>query len=336
MDNKIDFVITWIDDSDEKWLKSKEDTYKKINNQSLVDARNSRYRDMECLKYWFRAVEKNAPWVNKIYFITANQRPEWLNTNNKKLVCVNHEDYMPKSCLPTFNSNAIEANIHKIDGLSEKFVYFNDDMFVINKTRKSDFFKKNLPCDTMVLHPIDPRPNDNKFYVKICNDLEIINKYFDFKEFRKRNFRKCISPKQGKRVIGTIVSCGYSSFRGFRGFHMPISYLKSTFEEVWKKEADILEKTMSFQFRNNIESVNHFLFQYWQFASGTFLQRNANIGKYIEIDNRDLEEVILTKKYKLVCINDGKNISDEEFERSKQKLILMFERKFPEKSTFEK
>lgn len=336
MEDKIDFVVTWVDGRDKEWQKSKEETYKKINNKELVDVRKNRYRDMDCLKYWFRAIEKNAPWVNKIYFITANQRPKWLNTDNEKLVCVNHKDYMPESCLPTFNSNAIEANMHKIKGLSEKFVYFNDDMFIINKVNETDFFRHNLPCDTMAFHPIDPKWNDNKFYVKICNDIEIINKNFDFKKFTKENIGKCISIKQGKRVFGTLLFCTFNSFRGFRDFHMPISYLKSTFEEVWNKEPEVLEKTMSFRFRNNIESVNHWLYQYWQFASGNFHQRKASIGKYIEIEDEDITKTILGKKYKLVCINDGKNITDEEFEKSKKELIMLFEKKFPEKSTFEK
>ena len=70
--NKIDFVVTWVDGSDEKWLKEK-NKYKADKNQ---DASNTRYRDYEIIKYFFRSVEKYAPWVNKIYFITWGHVPK--------------------------------------------------------------------------------------------------------------------------------------------------------------------------------------------------------------------------------------------------------------------
>ena len=117
---KIDFVITWVDDSDLEWREEKA----KFSGE---DTRESKYRDWGLLKYWFRGVEKFAPWVNRVHFVTYGHIPEWLNTECPKLNIVKHDDFIPKEYLPTFSSHTIELNLHRIPGLMEHFSYFNDD-----------------------------------------------------------------------------------------------------------------------------------------------------------------------------------------------------------------
>ena len=82
---------------------------------------------MNIFRYWFRAVERYAPWVNKVFLVTNGKFPDWINPDNPKLVLVKHDDYIPEEYLPTFNSCAIELHLHRIKDLSEHFVYFNDD-----------------------------------------------------------------------------------------------------------------------------------------------------------------------------------------------------------------
>jgi hypothetical protein len=122
---EIDFVLTWVDGSDPVWQaeRAKYDT-------SGITGNNAHYRDWGTLKYWFRSVERFAPWVRKIHFVTCGQVPEWMNTEHPKLNLVNHADYIPAEYLPTFSANPIELNFHRIAGLSEQFVYFNDDTFL--------------------------------------------------------------------------------------------------------------------------------------------------------------------------------------------------------------
>ena len=67
---KIDFVITWVDGSDDRWQKEKQKTRKHLGIVADVDDRKERYRDWDNLQYWFRGVEKYAPWVRKIHFVT--------------------------------------------------------------------------------------------------------------------------------------------------------------------------------------------------------------------------------------------------------------------------
>lgn len=94
------------------------------------------------LQYWFRGVEKFAPWVNRIYFVTWGHIPSWLNLSHPKLKVVRHEEFIPTDYLPTFSSHPIELNLHRIKGLSERFVYFNDDTFLIRPVLQEDFFQK--------------------------------------------------------------------------------------------------------------------------------------------------------------------------------------------------
>ena len=145
---KIDFVLTWVDGSDPDWLAQR----REYQPGRGTDAGESRYRDWDNLQYWFRGVEKFAPWVNKIYFVTWGHVPKWLNTAHEKIQIVKHEDFMAPAYLPTFNINSIELNLHRIKGLSEHFVFFNDDMFLIDSVRPEDFFKNGFPV-TAVLRP---------------------------------------------------------------------------------------------------------------------------------------------------------------------------------------
>ena len=92
-------------------------------------------------KYWFRGIEKNAPWVHNIYFVTWGHLPAWLNTAHPKLHIIKHTDFIPPQYLPTYNSPTIELNLHRIPGLSENFVYFNDDGFLIRPVTPQHFFK---------------------------------------------------------------------------------------------------------------------------------------------------------------------------------------------------
>jgi hypothetical protein len=103
----------------------------------------NRYRDSEELRYSLRSLVQNAPWVRHIYIITDNQIPYWLNLESNRLTVLSHEDiFLNKSHLPVFSSPAIEANIHRIPGLSKKFIYFNDDVFLGSRVLPEDFITR--------------------------------------------------------------------------------------------------------------------------------------------------------------------------------------------------
>ena len=124
----IDFVLPWVDGADLDWLaqKRKYENSGEPMSKSDADANaDCRYRDFGLMRYWFRSVERYAPWVRKVFFVTCGQKPEWLDESCPRLRLVNHADYIPADYLPTFQSNTIELNLHRIPGLSERFVLFN-------------------------------------------------------------------------------------------------------------------------------------------------------------------------------------------------------------------
>ncbi len=333
---KIDFVIMWVDGNDPKWQKERS----KYNPDSNADGSIYRYRDFNLLKYWFRGVEKFAPWVNKIHFVTWGHVPDWLDTNNKKINIVRHEDFIPKEYLPTFNANTIELNLHRIKNLSDNFVLFNDDVYLIKKTKKSDFFYGNIPKDLAALNVHCPKKSLISQYFGI-NDVNIINEHFDFKSSIKNNLLKWLNIKNGSKNFRTICLLGCPRFPGFYQQHIANSYNKKTLQEVWEKEREILHNTCLNKFRTTVD-VNQWLFKEWQIASGNFKPRSIKFGKSFYIDRDGIDKVnkkvtnyIKKQKGKIISINDGK-MTEEDFFKIVADLEKSFNTTLSEKSSFEK
>ncbi|QGH70077.1 stealth conserved region 3 domain-containing protein [Pseudactinotalea sp. HY158] len=125
----IDVVYTWVDDTDLAW-QQRRNTLRDSDNAGLHHEATSaaRFRNRDELRYSLRSLEEYAPWVRNVYLVTAGQRPAWLRSDSDRLTVVDHEEIFPDpSVLPTFNSHAIEANLHRIEGLSEHYLYLNDD-----------------------------------------------------------------------------------------------------------------------------------------------------------------------------------------------------------------
>lgn len=332
MENKIDFVIAWVDGNDPKWKEEREKHY-----VGHGDNRSIRYRDWNNLNYWFRAVEAYAPWVNKIYFVTYGHIPEWLNTKNEKLVIVNHKDFIPNEYLPTFSANVIELNLHRIQGLSEQFVYFNDDVFIMNKTNPEDFFINGKPCDSAILSPAIQKNKDAIGTMEL-NNMAIINTYFNKNDQIKKKPFNWFNIKYGfEHGIKNILLSPWNSFTSFYEFHVSVNFLKSTFQEVWKKEYEELNEVCKHKFRDFKLDLNQWLMRDWQLASNNFVVRNANFGKLYTLDNNtDVSKILKNNKHKVVCLNDSEEIEDKKFVELKEKIIHCFEKRLPQKSSFEK
>jgi len=328
--NKIDIVIIWVDGNDPEWQKTK----KKYSPNNSDDSRTIRYREWDNLQYIFRGIEKFAPWVNKVHFVTCGHLPSWLNTESKKLHIVNHKDFIPAEFLPTFSANPIETNLHRIKGLNEQFIYFNDDTFLTDYVKKTDFFINGKPCDAAIENPIVPCGNDIIDYI-LLNNMEILNKYFDKKEVQRKKISNWFNYKYGLYNFKTLSLLQWKKFVGLRYSHLPSSLLKSTMKKVWDLEKDILTNTGYNKFRSK-NDVNQYLFTNYQMLSGNFVPRKCSIGKFFAIgnDRTKLIKAISNQKYKMICLNDGTNIDD--FEKAKTEIINAFETILPEKSSFEK
>ncbi len=139
----IDVVYTWVDGADPAWRAQKAQFLGVDAPDSGIDedtADLARFQSHDELRYSLRSIEQYAPWVRHIYLVTEGHRPSWLVDDHAKLTVVPHKAIIDAQFLPTFNSHVLEAHLHRIAGLSEHYVYFNDDVLLSRPLQPSDFF----------------------------------------------------------------------------------------------------------------------------------------------------------------------------------------------------
>lgn len=340
---KIDFVITWVDGNDLAWRaeKQKWEALEKGANSTSEEANTEcRYRsDDEMLRYWFRGVEKYAPWVNKIHFVTCGQRPDWLNENDARINLVNHEDFIPVNYLPTFNANTIELNFHRISGLSEKFVYFNDDAFLLQHVEPGFFFYDDMPVlDTDLKYP--SFYGYNNWSRLMFNDYCVVNKSFNIGKSVWTHRRKWFNLNAlGIKRAGMNFLCyliNHTLPVGQYG-HFALPHLKSSYVEVWDRHFEIMDNLCIHKFRSD-DQVNQWLLCAWNQAKGCFCPANKkNLGARTWISPSTLDwivDIIQNRKAPQICVND--NVLNVEPERCASEIAKAFESIYPEKSSFEK
>lgn len=328
--SKIDFVLTWVDGADREWQEER----RKYNPAKGADDSAARYRDWDNLQYWFRGVEKFAPWVNRIYFVTCGHVPSWLNAAHPKLKLIRHSDYMDPEYLPTFNINSIELNFHRIPELSDQFVYFNDDMFLLNAVAEEDFFKNGLPRDCCIETALVQDDIRNPFAAMLMNDAALVNMHYSKSQVIKKQWKKWFSPAYGKMALRNLLMLPYRDFSSFKYTHLPSAFLKSTYEQLWKEEREVLDEVCRNRFRTSFD-VNQYVMKYWQYMEGKFVPQSPGIGRFYTIGLHDeqIHSTIRGQQCKMICINDTADVGD--FEEQKRRIIESFESILPEKSSFE-
>lgn len=132
----VDVVITWVDDRAPGYR-----DMLRAHATAVPDLDPARTRDtLETLRYGLRSLERYAPWINHVYLFTCRpQVPAWLDTTHPRLTVVHHDEVIPGDLLPTFNSFAIISHLHLIPGLSQRFLYLEDDMLFLRKVSLADF-----------------------------------------------------------------------------------------------------------------------------------------------------------------------------------------------------
>ncbi len=326
--NNIDFVILWVDGSDPAWLRE----FAAARHLTEEDARAIRYRDTGTLRYWFRSVERFAPWVRRIHFVTWGHLPAWLDTSNPKLNIVRHEDFIPAEYRPTFNSNTIELNINRIEGLAERFVLFNDDTFLCRQAREEDFFRHGLPCDMARLAVVQPSPVAHTIY----NNLTLINALHNQRTVLHSHFGKWFSMKYGlSNLLKSLTLAPWSFFTGIFDTHQPQAYLKSQFDRAWELWPGELDASCRNTFRTTSD-LSHWLVRYDRLCRGEFAPRNFGDCRLADLNDTTLESICNTIRHgtaRMLCINDSEQIAD--FEALTARLQAAFEELLPEKSSYE-
>lgn len=325
-------MITWVDMNDPEW-KKEFDHYRGKTENEKNGVSEARFRDYGFLRYWFRGVEKFAPWVRKIHFVTSSRVPDWLDTDNPKLNIVRHTDYIPQQFLPTYNSVVIERYMHLIPDLADKFVYFNDDFYIINDVSPDRFFLNGLPRDIAIFQY---NPSWSQWYRRIKNNIRLINRNFDKRQVMSQFHDKWFSPLYGTKARMNRLLQPYGKFITLRVPHNAQPYLKSTFDEVWAAEGDELTRTSVNRFRASDDYTPE-LFRTWQICRGNFEPYNTYTDTKmfpLMIRAEKAVQAIAARQYKLVCLND--NVRIRNYDEVMRNIGAAFESILPQKSSFEK
>ncbi|MBP2704797.1 stealth family protein [Microbispora sp. RL4-1S] len=150
IDFPIDAVYTWVDGADPDWRARRDQalssgrTGRPEVRLSELATTEARFTSRDELRYSLRSLLLSAPWINRVWIVTDGQTPSWLDTSHPMIGVVDHKEiFSDPSVLPVFNSHAIETQLHHIDGLSEHFLYLNDDFFLGRPLPAGTFFEGN-------------------------------------------------------------------------------------------------------------------------------------------------------------------------------------------------
>jgi len=232
----IDAVITWVDGTDPSFLKRKS----KYADQSNMESINpTRFNEVGELNFVVKSIFKYAPFIRNIVILTDAQTPEIINASKNwskyyqnKIQLVDHKEVFRDhiDVLPTFNILSIEAMLYKIKGLSEHFIYFNDDVFLIKPTTIEDWFVDGLPVIRGKWEPLPHR----LWYKKI-------DYWFNPSKLKRFGY---------KRLQAYAAQLAGYTKRYFRMYHHPRALLKSQFETYFDHQPHLLKKQISYRFRS--------------------------------------------------------------------------------------
>jgi hypothetical protein len=274
---------------------------------------NRRLSNNNELKYSLRSVELNAQWVNKIYILmNKNKMPSWIKPTDK-IIILEHTDTFPsKKYLPNINSNAIESTIVNIPGLSEHYIYFNDDVFLGKKTKYTDFFT----------------PDGKAIIDKIAKNRT--------KKYIENNFKKM--DNHFKLNLNTKLPSNCNTISK----HIPFPQIKSVVLKFNKEYANYIHQLRSTKRRR----PGNLLYQqiHCPISKYMLLKNKAVIHNFSNkhVDVRSSDKILSTNLKKILrdkpqffCIKDDE---DDHLKRHiiREKLTNFFENYYPEKASFEK
>lgn len=291
VENRIDFIFPYVDADDPKWIEIY-NRYAPKKKETVWDNWSTgmeRFRANDLLKYVFRGIEQNLPWIGHVHLIVMqdSQVPAWID--RKRVHIVHHEDFIPKQFLPTFNSSTIEMFIHRIPGLSEKFIYSNDDVFITSHLNPHDFFVSDSPVFGLV---------KSKYNPNWIGDI------------LRRQDHILISGKDDGIV--------------YRTQHTLTPYLKSTMYTVYDKyKKEILNSCTRFR---EVHNYNQWIFSEYQMMNLEYIN-NPIKSFHTEIKSNNPKILYDYSDYQTVCLNDSKLTTEEDLKLVQSKLNTLFPNK---------
>ncbi|MEU9992596.1 stealth conserved region 3 domain-containing protein [Streptomyces sp. NPDC048045] len=314
IDFPVDAVYTWVDDTDPDW-RARRDVAKKAAGiaDEEADSGDVRFRNRDELRYSLRSLAMYAPWIRNIYIVTDDQTPHWLDTSQPGVRVISHREvFTDTEWLPTFNSHAIESQLHHIDGLSEHFLYFNDDVFLGRPLTPQEFFTSNghtrFFWSPTAVPPAPLSPEDEGYFAAAKNNRALL----------ERDFQR-------------------TATQGF--LHTPHPLRRSVLTEIEEAYPKEIATTASSTFRARTDlSVPSSLHHHYSYLTGrshpsTLSSTFVNAGRY-EHHTR-LSRLLATRSHSVFCIGESPNaeVPADEQDRVLRAFLNAY---FPVPSRFER
>jgi hypothetical protein len=312
IDFEIDMVFSWVDGSDVEFLRERA-----RRMQTYVvgegDESEARYRQIDELKYALRSVHLFAPWVRRIFICTDSPAPSWL-AKHPKVTLVRSEDmFADLSVLPTYNSHAVESQLHRIDGIAEHFLYSNDDMFFGRPLSPDLFFSPGgitrFVEATTRIGLGDTHPGRSGFENAARVNRALLRDRFG--KVTTRHLEHCAAPLR-KSVMAELEAAFPEEFR----------------------------RTAASRFRSATDiSVTNSLYHYFALLTGrAVVQTDARV-KYIETTLKRalpaMKRLLKRRDMDMFCLNDG-SFPEISVEERTTAVIDFLERYFPFPAPWEK
>ncbi|MEU0810001.1 stealth family protein [Streptomyces sp. NPDC005970] len=307
----VDVVYTWVDGQDPAWLRRRAEAAGTAYHEEAANA--ARFISRDELRYSLRSLHQNAPWIRKVFLVTDDQIPSWLNLDAPALRVVSHKEiFADPSVLPTFNSHAIESQLHRIGGLAEHFLYFNDDVFLGRPVTPQDFFHANgltkfFPSPALI-PPGEPSSDDVPVSIAGKNNRALIQAHF-----------------------GTVIAQKMK--------HTPHPLRRSVLEEIETGFATRHRATAGNTFRSMDDlSIASSLHHYYAFHTARAVPGSLRYA-YLDLSHPDtatrLARLLARRDRQVFCLND--TISGEQDIDAQQALLGPFlDAYFPVPSPYEK
>lgn len=318
----IDLVYLWVDGNDPVW-RVKKNAYLPADRQ--LDPRvvgECRFVQNEELRYSLRSMEKYAPWIRRVFIITDDQTPAWLDTSNPRVQVIAHREIIPAEILPVFNSTVIELFMPRIPDLSEHFLYANDDMFFSAPIEPGFFFdKQGYPIVRLKRQSL--KRHDDETY---CHSI------LRMQGLMRARYGKCSSLAPHHNVDAYRRSDFIECCTEFHDVLVPAAHNRFRAHDNWQRVLVLYYALV--KGHGTFRKVHRFnkLRNPWQWLRAAFGVDCGSDSRCIPAYTPDLDAVIQKYNPSLFCLNDDVRITDEDRYRVRQFL----QRKFPEKSSFEK
>jgi hypothetical protein len=308
----IDLVFSWVDGNDPEFRARRAAQM----SQHVVgegDDAEARIRQIDELKYALRSVNMFAPWIRRIFIATDSVPPPWLADHPMITIVPAEDHFSDRAALPTYNSHAVECQLHNIPDLSEHFLYSNDDMFFGRPLKAGMFFSPGgvtrfIEAKTRIgLGANDPTRSGFENAARVNRQLLL-------------------------ERFGHVITRHLE--------HTAVPLRKSVLIEMEREFPEEFARTQASAFRSGTDiSVTNSFYHYYALMTGRAVQQEKAKVLYVDTTSHAglglLPELRKRRGYDFFCLNDGSFPEISAAQRA-DRVVSFLERYFPIPAPWEK